>query len=94
VQVRYDEELATHVDPEPCADAREDVGEASVGVRAGQPLSRDNWIVLGADMLLNMEGNTGFGEMEQPTDLSHLPESASQPTSCQKPSHSRRMHAK
>lgn len=42
MEVRYDEELATHVGPEPCAGVREDVGEASVGVRTGQPLSRDS----------------------------------------------------
>jgi hypothetical protein len=58
VQVRHDEELATHIGPEPCAGVREDVGEASVGVRVGQPLSRDNCKVLGADMLLIMESNT------------------------------------
>jgi hypothetical protein len=58
VEVRYDEELATHVGPELCVAAREDVCEASAGGRAGQPLSHDSCIVLGADMLLIMEGNT------------------------------------
>ena len=57
MEVRYDEELATHVGPKPCVAAREDVCEASAGVRAGQPLSRDSCIVLGADMVLIMEGN-------------------------------------
>jgi len=41
VQVHYDEGVANHIGPEPCAGIREDVGEASVGERAGQPLSRD-----------------------------------------------------
>jgi hypothetical protein len=41
VQVRHDEGVATHIGPEPCADAREGVGEASVGEHAGQPLSRE-----------------------------------------------------
>jgi len=39
VQVHYDEGIANHIGPEPCAGIREDVGEASVGERAGQPLS-------------------------------------------------------
>lgn len=41
MQVRYDEELATHVGPVSCVDAREDVCEASARGRAGQPLSHD-----------------------------------------------------
>ena len=40
VQVHYDEGMANRIDPAPCADIREDVGEASAGGRAGQPLSR------------------------------------------------------
>jgi hypothetical protein len=40
VRVHCDEGVANHVGPEPCAGNREGVGEASVGVRAGQPLSR------------------------------------------------------
>jgi hypothetical protein len=44
VQVHYDEGVANHIGPEPCVGIREDVGEASAGERAGQPLSRDrNW---------------------------------------------------
>jgi len=39
VQVRHDEGVATHIGPEPCAGAREGVGEALVGEHAGQPLS-------------------------------------------------------
>jgi hypothetical protein len=30
-----------YIDPKPCADIREEVGEASVGERAGQPWSRE-----------------------------------------------------
>jgi hypothetical protein len=41
VQVHYDEGVAIHIGPEPCAGAREDVGEASAGERVGQPLSRE-----------------------------------------------------
>jgi hypothetical protein len=40
VKVHCDEGVATRVAPDPCAGAREDVGEASVGERIGQPLSR------------------------------------------------------
>ena len=39
MKVHCDEGVATHVAPDPCAGVREDVGEASVGERIGQPLS-------------------------------------------------------
>jgi hypothetical protein len=39
VQVRYDEGVAIHIGPKPCAVAREGGSEASVGECAGQPLS-------------------------------------------------------
>jgi hypothetical protein len=41
VQVHYDEGVAIHIGPEPCASAREGVGEASIGECIGQPLSRE-----------------------------------------------------
>jgi hypothetical protein len=41
VQVHYDEGVAIHIGPEPCAGAREGVGEASAGECIGQPLSRE-----------------------------------------------------
>ena len=41
MKVHCDEGVATHVAPDPCAGVREDVGEASVGERIGQPLSRE-----------------------------------------------------
>jgi hypothetical protein len=41
VQVSHSEGLANHTGPEPCVDIREDAGEASVGERIGQPLSRE-----------------------------------------------------
>lgn len=40
MKVHYDEDLASRIAPEPCAVPREGQGEASVGVRAGWPLSR------------------------------------------------------
>jgi len=57
VQVHCDEGVATHIGPEPCAGIREDVGEASVGGRAGQPLSRDRKLIPGADAVCVVEGN-------------------------------------
>ena len=41
MKVRCDEGVANRIGPEPCAGAREGTGEASVGVCAGQPLSRE-----------------------------------------------------
>jgi hypothetical protein len=58
VEVRYDEELASHIGPEPCAVVREDLGEASVGDCIGQPLSREIDVILGADAVPVAEGNT------------------------------------
>ena len=42
VKVRYDEGVATHIDPEPCIVVREGRGEASAGAHTGQPLSRES----------------------------------------------------
>jgi hypothetical protein len=42
VKVHYDEDLASHIGPEPCVVSREGQGEASAGVRAGWPLSRES----------------------------------------------------
>ena len=47
MQVHYDEGIANHIGPEPCAGIREDAGEASAGERAGQPLSRDRKLIFG-----------------------------------------------
>jgi hypothetical protein len=58
VQVHCDEGTANHIGPEPCAGAREDVGEASVGERIGQPLSLENILHLGADAVDKAESNT------------------------------------
>ena len=57
MQVPYDEGIANHIGPEPCAGIREDVGEASAGERAGQPLSRDRKLIPGADAVCVVEGN-------------------------------------
>ena len=59
MEVHCDEGLATHVAPNPCAGAREGVGEASVGERAGQPLSRESVVIPGADVVHLTEGEIG-----------------------------------
>ena len=58
MQVHYDEGIANHIGPEPCAGAPVDVGEASVGERIGQPLSLENIFPLGADAVDKAESNT------------------------------------
>ena len=58
MQVPCDEGVAIHIGPKPCAGIREDVSEASVGVRAGQPLSRDRKLLPSADAVCVAEGNT------------------------------------
>ncbi len=42
VKVLYDEDLASHIGPKPCVLSREGQGEASAGVRAGWPSSRES----------------------------------------------------
>ena len=59
MQVHCDEGVAIRIDPEPCAGNREGVGEASVGERVGQPLSREINLDPGADAVCWAEGNTG-----------------------------------
>ena len=58
MQVHCDEGVANYIGPKPCAGFREEVGEASVGERAGQPLSRERKLFLGADAVCVAEGNT------------------------------------
>jgi hypothetical protein len=57
VRVRYDEGVAIHIGPEPCAGTREGVGEASVGERIGQPLSRERILIPDADAVNLAEGD-------------------------------------
>lgn len=58
MQVHYDEGIANHIGPEPCGVTREGGGEASVGDRIGQQLSRESHVNLGADTVRLVEGNT------------------------------------
>jgi hypothetical protein len=44
VKVLYDEDLASHIAPEPCVVSREGPGEASAGERAGWPLSHESGV--------------------------------------------------
>jgi hypothetical protein len=54
VKVHYDEGVANHIGPEPCASN----GEASAGECIGQLSSRERQNVLGADAVEPAEGNT------------------------------------
>jgi hypothetical protein len=56
VKVHYDEGIASHIGPEPCAGVREDASEASAGERPGQPLSHERIVVPGADGVHPPEG--------------------------------------
>jgi hypothetical protein len=58
VQVHCDEGVANHIGPEPCAAIREGVGEASAGERAGQPLSREIFLIQDADAVTYAECKT------------------------------------
>ena len=59
MQVSYSEGVASHTGPESCVDIREDTGEALTGEGIGQPSSRENLIVPGADAFIITEGNMG-----------------------------------
>jgi len=58
VKVRRDEGIANRIGPEPCAGVREGAGEASAGVRIGQPLNREMFLIPGADSVPAEEGET------------------------------------
>ena len=47
MKVHYDEGVANHIGPEPCAVVRKVGSEASVGDCIGQPLSPENYVYLG-----------------------------------------------
>ncbi len=58
MRVHCSEGIAIRTVPKPCSSVRESVAEASVGVRAGQPLSHEMVFVPDADTLQYAEGNT------------------------------------
>src|SRR6187402_2862671 len=66
VKVHYDEGIAIHIGPEPCVGPREGIGEASAGDRAGQPLSRESFVIPDADAFPTAEGNTDGGASASP----------------------------
>ena len=57
MKVHHGEGVASHIGPEPCVVVREGKGEASVGERIGQPLSRERELTPDADAVLFAEGN-------------------------------------
>ncbi len=57
----YEKGVATHPGPEPCVGLREEVGEASVGVRAGQDIEPRKNLTQGADAFVAAEGNRPGG---------------------------------
>ena len=57
MQVHYDEGVAIHIGPEPCAVVREGRSEASAGERIGQPLSHERYSPREADAVRRAEGN-------------------------------------
>ncbi len=61
MKVRHSEGVATRIGPKPCIVAREGRGEASAGVRIGQPLSRERRLNPGADVVSQTEGKTDGG---------------------------------
>ena len=61
MKVPHGEGVANRIDPEPCAGAREGVGDASVGERIGQLWSRESKIVSGADVVRITEGEMDGG---------------------------------
>ena len=67
MRVRRDEGLAIRIGPEPCAVIREADGEASVRECIGQPWSRENSLISGADAVTNAEGNMGRGDSASPS---------------------------
>jgi len=52
VKVLCSEGVASHTGPEPCVVVCKDGGEATVGERIGQPLSRERNLIPGADAVI------------------------------------------
>ena len=58
MRVPCDEGIANHIGPESCVRRRREARHGALtGVRAGQPLSRDRKLILGADAVCVAEGN-------------------------------------
>ena len=67
MKVHCNEGVATRIDPEPCVFGREGKDEASVRECIGQPWSRENSLISGADVVTNAEGNMGRGDSASPS---------------------------
>ena len=67
MKVHCNEGVATRIDPEPCVFGREGKDEASVRECIGQPWSRENSLISGADAVTNAEGNMGRGDSASPS---------------------------
>ena len=63
MQVLYVEDLANHNDPESCVGIRKGDGEALTGEHAGRVLSREKFIVQGADAVEKSGRQHGLGAM-------------------------------
>lgn len=61
MKVHYREGLANHTDPESCVAHREVGDEALTGARAGQPLSRETFLIQDADVVTLTEGKRSGG---------------------------------
>jgi hypothetical protein len=67
MQESYGEGVASHTGPKPCAGAREGMGEASAGVRAGRVWSRESNGKTGVPTPSRRpEGNTGRAASARP----------------------------
>jgi hypothetical protein len=63
------EGVASHGDPESCANVREGGGEALTGARAGRAIEPRNQDDRGADVVVTAEGNiAGGAKRESPVD--------------------------
>ncbi len=58
MEVHCDESLADYIGLGPSAAVREGGSEASAGECIGQPLSRESFLIPGADAVASAEGNT------------------------------------
>ena len=85
MQELYVEGVATRGGPEPCVGVREGVGEASVGVRAGQDIEPRNIVFWGADAV----GSCGRQHLRQ-----RYARAVAGPCAVEDPGHVRNLHAR
>ncbi len=80
----YGEAVATRAGPEPWRGVRKDVLQASVGVRAGWPLSRE---------IFHSPGRRGRSPMPKASPSASLSRDAAGPRAVEDPTHVRRLSA-